>query len=240
MYIPYKFRILCILQIYISFKFYILCILHICSIYDQVQQVCKFPIMQWVWLGKPILEKLHSGKLTKMARLDGDSILSSQLEDIKKTWDPTNTFHHCQVDPSNPYKKIHNSASYALLLEVDFGGGGWTEDKTFTWPSKKDHNLSWQHQEDIPSFIQKDSLLDWSQLMIGWSRCIGKILSSYPSYLVSPTCTPRCPNWDKSYNFTIYRSTTTFQSLWYLVSKEIVENWDQIPFTQIEENLLTH
>ena len=240
MYIPYKFRILCILQIYISFKFYILCILHICSIYDQVQQVCKLPLMQWVWLGKPILEKLHSGKLTKMARLDGDSILSSQLEDIKKTWDPTNTFHHCQVDPSNPYKKIHNSASYALLLEVDFGGGGWTEDKTFNWQSKKDHNLSWQHQEDIPSFIQKDSLLDWSQLMIGWSRCIWKILSSYPSYLVSPTCTPRSPNWDKSYNFTIYRSTTTFQSLWYLVSKEIVENWDQIPFTQIEENLLTH
>ena len=31
-----------------------------------------------------------------------DSIKLAQLEDIKATWDPTNTFHHCQVIASKP------------------------------------------------------------------------------------------------------------------------------------------
>ena len=83
----------------------------------------------------------------------------------------------------------------------------------------------------------------------GWSGIEHLTNIIHLSYLVSPTCSPRCrcsPNWDKSYLY-LHNLSLQFnlsEVIWcgILVSKEIVnksldkKSLDKIPFTQIEES----
>ena len=63
--------------------------------------------------------------------VDDDSIKLAQLEDIKATWDPTNTFHHCQVIASKPVgfyqsllRNALNSNNNNLVLSASISNPG--------------------------------------------------------------------------------------------------------------------
>ena len=60
-----------------------------------------------------------------------DSIKLAQLEDIKATWDPTNTFHHCQVIAFKPVafyqsllRNALNSNNNNLVLSASISNPG--------------------------------------------------------------------------------------------------------------------